>query len=298
MTVFTNGKLPRSALKEFRNTGKFGHPVFIDHLEAAFKECERNGIFLSISSGQDILRDYTGQVYWRNYWCARGQCYNAATPGTSKHGLGICADITGNGTRGTSRWNLVARIFRKYKIEFNVSTESWHCQDMSIKTNGWYSVDVPKLPSAGTLVPGYSGNPYFPKTAAFAAVQGGYNALGYNLTKDGRVGPKTTAATRDFQRKNGLVVDGVHGPGTEKKLIEVVKKKRAEWAAKPKSISEVVKDQQRRLNVWRAATPPLVVDGVPGPKFVQAVKVFQRARGIKIDGKIGSQTWKLLQLRP
>lgn len=39
-------------------------------------------------------------------------------------------------------------------------------------------------------------------------------ALGYNLDPDGRYGPLTQAATRRFQTRNGLAVDGVVGPAT------------------------------------------------------------------------------------
>jgi len=32
MATYTNGQIPRSVMKQFRQTGKYGHPVFIDHL--------------------------------------------------------------------------------------------------------------------------------------------------------------------------------------------------------------------------------------------------------------------------
>lgn len=46
------------------------------------------------------------------------------------------------------------------------------------------------------------------------ALQRKLNALGYGLTEDGRKGPKTTAAVRNFQKINGLKVDGAAGPIT------------------------------------------------------------------------------------
>lgn len=297
MATYPNGLVPRSVMKQFRSTGKYGHPVFIDHLEKAFQECERAGIHLFIASGQDIFRDFAGQLYWKSYWSARGKPGNAATPGQSNHGLGICADVSGTGPWGSKTWQKVSDIFQKHQISFTVRSEEWHVQDMSIKTNGFASISI--TPSVVTPSKGaYSGNPHFPSTAAFAAVQGGYNALGYGLVKDGLSGPSTAAATRDFQRKHGLVVDGVHGPGTEKKLIEVVAAKRKADAAKPKPIGEVVKDQQRRLNVWRAATPPLVVDGIPGPRFKAATLAFQKAHRLGADGIIGPKTWAKLQTNP
>lgn len=40
------------------------------------------------------------------------------------------------------------------------------------------------------------------------------NQNGYNLAEDGSFGPKTLAAVKDYQRKNGLEVDGVVGTNT------------------------------------------------------------------------------------
>lgn len=42
-------------------------------------------------------------------------------------------------------------------------------------------------------------------------LQAKLNELGYNLAEDGKLGPKTEAAIRDYQRKNGLKVDGLAG---------------------------------------------------------------------------------------
>jgi LAS superfamily LD-carboxypeptidase LdcB len=43
----------------------------------------------------DCYRDYSGQVYWRTWWCNVGKCANAAIPGTSNHGLGLAVDLCG-----------------------------------------------------------------------------------------------------------------------------------------------------------------------------------------------------------
>lgn len=261
MTTYKNGLVPRSAMKAFRNTGKYGHPDFIDRLDQAFAAVQRElGIVLYIAAGQDIFRDYAGQVYWRNYWAARGRPGNAAAPGTSNHGLGVCADISPMPARGTASFNRIAAIFARWNLGFTVASENWHVQDKNISVAG-------NVVTINTPAVAFSGNSYFPSLAAFAAVQGGYNALGYGLTQDGRDGPKTRAAVSDFQRKQGLPVDGVHGPATEAHLVAAVAARQV---------------------------PKIAVDGSWG---IGTTKAIQRVLGLPQDGKLGPQTYRAMQAR-
>ena len=54
-----------------------------------------------------------------------------------------------------------------------------------------------------------------------------------------------------------------------------------------------VKYLQQYLNHYFPSTP-LVVDGIFGKKTEDAVKKFQKSRGLKADGIVGSQTWNEL----
>ena len=42
---------------------------------------------------ESCYRSYAGQVWWRTYYCSTGHCELAASPGTSKHGLGRAVDF-------------------------------------------------------------------------------------------------------------------------------------------------------------------------------------------------------------
>ena len=69
--------------------------------------------------------------------------------------------------------------------------------------------------------------------------------LGYYLGKiDGLVGNGTISAYENFQRDYGLVVDGIYGPKTDAKLVEVIK------------------ELQRKYGVY--------TDGVAGPITINA----------------------------
>jgi peptidoglycan hydrolase-like protein with peptidoglycan-binding domain len=54
-----------------------------------------------------------------------------------------------------------------------------------------------------------------------------------------------------------------------------------------------IKDIQTALR--RAGYRPGPIDGKFGPKTLRAVEQFQRNQGLKVDGVVGSMTWRKLQ---
>jgi peptidoglycan hydrolase-like protein with peptidoglycan-binding domain len=111
-------------------------------------------------------------------------------------------------------------------------------------------------------------------------------ANGRSVTVDGIFGPNTEAAVRAFQQSKGLAVDGIVGPNTWSALIIQVKRG---------SQGDAVRAVQEEFR-FRAGDPShaLQVDGIFGPKTDAAVRGFQQALGITVDGIVGPVTWRAL----
>ncbi|WP_067936413.1 GH25 family lysozyme [Alicyclobacillus kakegawensis] len=107
---------------------------------------------------------------------------------------------------------------------------------------------------------------------------------------DGAYGPNTIAAVKAFQEEAKIDVDGICGPDTWNHL------QKARQASRPLTTSgdkgQQVTDLQYLLAYYGHS--PGNVDGVFGPKTEAAVKDFQRAKKLTVDGKVGPQTWGAL----
>ncbi|MFF3561432.1 GH25 family lysozyme [Streptomyces sp. NPDC002574] len=107
-------------------------------------------------------------------------------------------------------------------------------------------------------------------------------AHGASLAVDGDFGPGTDSAVRSFQSAHGLAVDGVVGPGTWQALVVTVRQG---------STGPAVTAAQSQLKAHGAS---LAVDGDFGPGTDSAVRSFQSAHGLAVDGVVGSNTWQAL----
>jgi len=100
----------------------------------------------------------------------------------------------------------------------------------------------------------------------------------YSGPLDGRAGPLTKEATLRFQQANGLKSDGIFGPETEAKTIELIR------------------EVQEKINQTKSLGLSLKADGKAGPETLEAVKLYQASQKLKIDGVLGAKTIGALKL--
>jgi peptidoglycan hydrolase-like protein with peptidoglycan-binding domain len=113
-------------------------------------------------------------------------------------------------------------------------------------------------------------------------------ARNQNIAVDGIFGPRTEAAVKAFQQGAGLVADGIVGPLTWPKLV--VQVKRGSSGDAVRGVQEVMKFHDQS----DGEAPPVVIDGIFGPRTDAFVRGFQSALGIASDGIVGPITWRAL----
>lgn len=135
------------------------------------------------------------------------------------------------------------------------------------------------------------------------------NTLGYNLVVDGLFGAKTKAAIADWQKKNGLVPDGIWGPKSAAKHAQLT----APAAPAPAPAPASNLSNGGRPPISRGSKGPLVghfqrivkerypayagklkVDNDFGPATEKVARTFQAKAGLTVDGVIGRNSWNYL----
>lgn len=144
---------------------------------------------------------------------------------------------------------------------------------------------------------------------------------------DGRMGWRTRDAIREFQKAKGLTAHGKIDPKTwealnrEKEALSNLKKEKTEeplflplLKEKPKDTkskeeilkimgpqekmkAELPKDKakQIQLALKNAGFDPGPIDGKIGKKTRRAIREFQKAKELKVDGVVGEKTWSELK---
>ncbi len=205
--AYSNGRLPQSALAQIY------HPTYTIYLEknAAASWNAMRQFMLARGVGDiypngriSAYRTYEQQVEAKRIYGS-----NAATPGTSNHGLGLAVDLATQ----TMRTNLdrYGEQFGWAKKWSDASWEWWHIKYRAGVWNGGSGSGGGSGTVATVLREGSSG----PKVEA---LQRALNANGAHLTVDGDYGPATKAAVKSYQASHGLTADGIAGPNTLRAL--------------------------------------------------------------------------------
>jgi hypothetical protein len=230
------------------------HPKFKARLEAFFADPRINGN-VSVVSG---VRTYQQQKYLYDGYKSRKPGFNLAAnpdrvtsagfqgsyhmsqPKFDGYGYAVDFRIIRKGSISTTQVNKIAA---EYGIVKTVPSEWWHhspCRVSGGKME-WFPVkgDI-KVPKAASVKSEQAGALEFIAACLQTVVRKGdkgpvveflqkiLDKNGYKLTSsprknsgvDGDFGPKTLRAVKQFQRDEGLAVDGVVGPKTWKALVD------------------------------------------------------------------------------
>ena len=114
------------------------------------------------------------------------------------------------------------------------------------------------------------------------------NDYGYNLSVDGIFGSRTASAVRDFQSNNGLAVDGLVGANTWRTLLTLPPYPLLRQGSR----GAYVRFLQQLLE--SKFYPVGTIDGIFGSRTASAVRSFQSANGLAVDGIVGTNTWGAL----
>ncbi|OAS87736.1 MULTISPECIES: peptidoglycan-binding domain-containing protein [Metabacillus] len=120
-------------------------------------------------------------------------------------------------------------------------------------------------------------------------IQSQLMSKGFSLDRygnDGVFGEETEKAVRAFQKQQGILVDGIVGPVTLKKLDITIENNNVAYPG------DLVKKGSRGKNVERIQQiVGVTVDGIFGPKTEAAVIKYQKNNSLSVDGIVGPITW-------
>ena len=249
-----------------------------------------------IGIGYNILVDKYGNTYW-----GRGIEYRGAhTKGYNDISIGICA--IGNMETGImpeaqkeSIKKTIKEVLQYYpsitKIVGHKDLAATLCPGKNYPLSEMKAL-INDSPSVGDQSPSSGSSDLLKegqKGSKITELQEKLKSIGYDPQGiDGIFGPKTKAALVAFQTAMGIDTDAIVGPITAGALKEVL----AKPTIKNGSKGYVVRQLQTMLK--KKGFDPKGVDGIFGSNTEAAVKKFQTAKKILIDGIVGPQTWSAI----
>lgn len=111
---------------------------------------------------------------------------------------------------------------------------------------------------------------------------------GFNVSIDGVFGSRTASAVRNYQTLNNLSSDGIVGRNTWRTLLFLPPYPILRQGARGTYVSFL----QRLLE--SNTVPVGTIDGIFGSGTNRAVRAFQQANNLVVDGIVGNNTWNAL----
>ncbi len=131
-----------------KQSGQYGlNPIFWERLSALISDAKAQGYSVKVTSG---WRSYGSQ---RSLWDNSNRPCNqrgkwVACPGGSRHGFGIAADLSFNGSSCSGGWdcNAAARWVHanagNYGLKFRMSWEPWHIEPANVQGGSFGSCNA------------------------------------------------------------------------------------------------------------------------------------------------------------
>lgn len=111
----------------------------------------------------------------------------------------------------------------------------------------------------------------------------------YDGKIDGSYGDLSVTAVKNFQKQMGLVVDGIIGPLTCKKLGSLSSINTELKKGSTNDYVTIVQNKLKQLGYYTAS-----IDGSYGDKSITSVKSYQKNKGLVVDGIVGTLTYNSL----
>ena len=210
---------------------------------------------------------------------------------------------------GLSQWGTVD-LAEQGLPPYDILT-TYYGTDLNINTDTPIMPYDPSLPYR-VLRLGNFGNDVRTVQIRLNRISNNYPAIPKIYPTDGVFGSSTENAVKEFQRVFDLTPDGIVGPATWYKIVQLYNgvKKLNELASEGLALSEVsaqfptelspgdesifVREYQYFLNVLGenlAVIPEVAIDGIFGPSTEAATRAFQSAYGLPVTGIVDEETW-------
>ncbi|MEZ0229526.1 MAG: peptidoglycan-binding protein [Planctomycetota bacterium] len=269
--AYQNGALPQSELSQIYYPGA---SVYLQKDAAAAwnamrEYCRARGVDLYPKGPNSAYRTLAQQKLMKKLYGS-----NAATPGTSNHGLGIAVDLATQQMRSAiDKWGAQFGWSKKWS---DASWEWWH---IKYKAGVWHGANPgvvqPDNPTtAGTDDDGLP-TPSQPSNGTNAGTTNG----GGTTTEPGAVPAGEPIAV------------GGEGPSANTGLANIIVNAATRPQLERGASGQDVRDLQKLL---RQQGHDIDADGVFGPETQRAVKEFQKKKKLGADGVVGPKTWAAL----